>query len=75
MQFSEYVNKLLSVSSTGEFFDNEDILRFLSHKEILGASEELNVDFIELKLIPCLIQEIMAISHLTSRATIGVNLI
>jgi hypothetical protein len=51
-KFIEYVEKLLSVSSDGIFFENDDILRLLSHKEILNACEELSVNFIELQLIP-----------------------
>jgi len=48
----EYVAKLLSTSSEGIFFESDDILRILSHKEILNASEELSVDFTGLQLIP-----------------------
>jgi hypothetical protein len=48
----EYVKKLLSASPDGIFFESDDILRLLSHKEIINASEELSVDFTSLQLIP-----------------------
>jgi len=51
-QIIEYVKKLFSVSSGGVFFESADILRLLSHKEILDATKELNVDFIGLQIIP-----------------------
>jgi len=52
MKLADYVKKLLSASLEGEFFDSDGILRLLSHKEILNASEELSVDFNTLKIVP-----------------------
>ena len=51
-KISKYVKKLLSSSPEGIFFECDDILRALSHKEIFDASEELSVDFVGLQLIP-----------------------
>jgi len=50
----EYVGKVLSMNPNGEFFKSDDILKLLSHEEILKAPNELNVDFVGLKLIPIL---------------------
>ena len=45
-------NQVFSSIPNGEFFDSDDIIRLLSHDEILNASRELDVDFVELQLIP-----------------------
>ena len=51
-ELTEYIKKLLSSSAESIFFENDDILRLLSHNEILNASDELSVDFTGLRLIP-----------------------
>ena len=47
-----YIRKLLSTSSESIFFESDDILRLLSHKEIFNAPDELSIDFIGLQLVP-----------------------
>lgn len=50
--FEENLRKVLSVNPNGDFIESTDILRLLSHREMLNANTELAVDFIHLKLIP-----------------------
>ena len=54
VELSDSIKKTLSVKPEGEFIESDDILRLLSHEEILDASQDLSVDFIKMKLIPIL---------------------
>jgi hypothetical protein len=49
---NDYIKKVLSINPNGLLFVSDDILRLLSHTEILEAPKDLSVDFIGLKLIP-----------------------
>jgi hypothetical protein len=51
-ELNAYVKKILSFDSDGVFFENDDILRLLAHKEIVNAVADLSVDFTGMKLIP-----------------------
>jgi hypothetical protein len=46
------LQKVVSISPEGMFFDGDDTLRLLAKTEIIEASKELQVDFIGLQLIP-----------------------
>lgn len=54
VSLNEKLKKILSAKPEGEFFEGDDILRLLSHDEIINATHDLSVDFIGLKLIPML---------------------
>jgi hypothetical protein len=52
--FEEHLRKVLSINPNGGFIESDDILRLLSHREILNANTELGVDFVRLSLVPVL---------------------
>ena len=51
---NEYIRRVLSFNPDGVLFENNDILRLLSHKEIIEANVDMAIDFTALKLIPIL---------------------
>jgi bacterioferritin (cytochrome b1) len=44
--------RIVSFSPDGYFFDDENLYRILAVDEIIKATEELHVDFIQKKLLP-----------------------
>lgn len=48
------IAKLVSAKPLGESLEADDILRLMSNEEILNASEDLDVDFVEIMLLPLL---------------------
>lgn len=52
IKLKDDIKQVLSKKPEGIFFESEDVLRLLSCEEIVDASQDMNVDFIELKLIP-----------------------
>lgn len=46
------IRKIISLNKNGAFYDDLSFLRALSHDEIVGAAEELLVDFIGINLLP-----------------------
>ena len=46
------LKKIISLSKETTFYDDRDLLRGLSSDEILNASDNLELDFVALKLLP-----------------------
>lgn len=44
--------KVLSINKNGMFIDGENFLRVLSQKEVLNATNDLQVDFLKINIIP-----------------------
>jgi bacterioferritin (cytochrome b1) len=51
-QLSVEAKKIVSYSEGGSFFEDDDLIRILAIDEIINANEELNVDFVQQKLLP-----------------------
>ncbi|MBT9146549.1 MAG: hypothetical protein DDT32_00283 [Syntrophomonadaceae bacterium] len=52
IKLKDGIKQVLSKNPEGIFFEKEDVLCLLSCEEIVNASQDMNVDFIKLKLIP-----------------------
>jgi len=52
IELPDEIKKIISLNKDGIFYDDIELLRGLSSDEILNASEDLSIEFVELYLIP-----------------------
>ena len=52
IELSDELKKIISLIKEGVFYDDMDLLRGLDSDEIQNASNDLDVDFLELNLLP-----------------------
>jgi len=52
IELSDELKKIISLNKEGIFYDDMELLRGLSSDEILNASDDLSVEFVEIDLLP-----------------------